>query len=83
MLSKHQLSSAKRKKLQSVITYYENNRNRMHYDEYLSEGYPIGSGVAEGACRHLVKDRMEQTGMRWSIDGAQSMVNLTDQKSHG
>jgi len=76
MLSKRELSSAKRKKLQSVITYYQNNRDRMCYDEYLSEGYPIGSGVAEGACRHLVKDRMEQTGMRWSLNGAQSMVNL-------
>ena len=37
----------------------------MKYDEYLALGYPIGSGVVEGACRHLVKDRMERTGMRW------------------
>ena len=42
----------------------------MKYDEYLAAGYPIGSGVVEGACRHLVKDRMEQTGMRWRIAGA-------------
>jgi hypothetical protein len=45
-------------------------------DEYLSAGYPIGSGVAEGACRHVVKDRMEQTGMRWTVDGAQAMLHL-------
>ena len=38
-------------------------------------GYPIGSGVAEGACRHLVKDRLEQTGMRWTVPGAQAMLN--------
>jgi len=44
----------------------------MKYDEYLAAGYPIGSGVVEGACRHLVKDRMEQTGMRWRIAGAQA-----------
>jgi hypothetical protein len=47
----------------------------MHYDEYLTAGYPIGSGVAEGACRHLVKDRLEQTGMRWTVNGAQAMLH--------
>ena len=48
----------------------------MKYDEYLAAGYPIGSGVVEGACRHLVKDRMEQTGMRWRIEGAQAILSL-------
>ena len=48
----------------------------MRYDEYLKAGYPIGSGVAEGACRHLVKDRMERTGMRWTLAGAQAMLHL-------
>jgi hypothetical protein len=38
--------------------------------------YPIGSGVVEGACRHLVKDRMERTGMRWLPSGAQAMLDL-------
>ena len=42
----------------------------------LAAGYPIGSGVAEGACRHLVKDRMEQTGMRWTVEGAQAMLHV-------
>ena len=37
---------------------------------------PIGSGVAEGACRHLVKDRMEQAGMRWTVEGAQAMLHV-------
>lgn len=70
------LSGAKRKTLQAVITYYVNNRQHMKYDEYLAAGYPIGSGVAEGACRHLVKDRMERTGMRWTVPGAQAMLHL-------
>jgi hypothetical protein len=48
----------------------------MKYDEYLAAGYPIGSGVVEGACRHLVKDRMEQTGMRWCVEGAQAILSL-------
>ena len=48
----------------------------MKYDEYLAAGYPIGSGVAEGACRHPVKDRMERSGMRWLPSGAQAMLDL-------
>ena len=39
-------------------------------------GYPIASGVIEGACRHLVKDRMERSGMRWTLEGARSMLNV-------
>jgi hypothetical protein len=66
----------KRKKVSAAITYFENNQDHMHYDEYLAAGYPIGSGVAEGACRHLVKDRLELTGMRWERKGAQSMLHL-------
>jgi hypothetical protein len=70
------LKGPKLKTLLAVIQYLQNNRDHMHYDEYLAAGYPIGSGVVEGACRHLVKDRMEQTGMRWEIEGAQAMVRL-------
>jgi hypothetical protein len=62
--------------LREVITYFENNRQYMKYDEYLAAGYPIGSGVIEGACRYVVKDRMERTGMRWEIEGASSMLEL-------
>jgi len=76
LLSTRELQGAKRKRLMATITYYQNNRQHMRYDEYLAAGYPIGSGVAEGACRHLVKDRMEGTGMRWSLPGAQSMLDL-------
>ena len=71
-----QLRGRKRKVVESAIEYLENNREHMRYDEYLAAGYPIGSGVAEGACRHLVKDRMEQTGMRWTVDGAQAMLHV-------
>lgn len=70
------LSGAKRKRLLTVIGYLENNREHLRYDEYLAAGYPIGSGVIEGACRHVVKDRMERSGMRWTVSGAQSMLYL-------
>jgi hypothetical protein len=71
-----ELGSEKRKTVREAITYFENNQDHMRYDEYLAAGYPIGSGVAEGACRHLVKDRLELTGMRWERKGAQSMLHL-------
>ena len=64
------------KKLQKICNYYENNRHRMRYHEYLALGYPIASGVIEGACRNVVKDRLERTGMNWTIPGAQAMLDL-------
>jgi hypothetical protein len=76
MGTKHRLRGNKQKTLQSVITYLHNNKAHMHYDVYIAAGYPIGSGVAEGACRHLVKDRLERTGMRWVPEGAQAMLDL-------
>ena len=63
------LKGPKRKTVRDSAEYFERNRARMKYDEYLAAGYPIGSGVVEGACRHLVKDRMERTGMRWTPSG--------------
>jgi hypothetical protein len=74
--NQHALRGAARRTVTAVIRYYENNRCHMRYDEYLAAGYPIGSGVAEGACRHLVKDRLEGTGMRWTVPGAQAMLHL-------
>jgi hypothetical protein len=70
------LAGERLKQLQQTCCYFENNASRMRYDQYLAAGYPIASGVIEGACRHVVVDRMEGTGMRWVMDGAQSMLNL-------
>jgi hypothetical protein len=75
-LTKRQLRGSRRKTVREVINYFDRNRRRMRYDEYLAAGYPIGSGVIEGACRHLVKDRLERAGMRWHPDGAQAMLDL-------
>ena len=63
------LKGANKKTVQSAITYYENNQQHMRYDEYLAAGYPIASGVAEGACKHLVKDRMDVPGCVGSWKG--------------
>jgi hypothetical protein len=70
------LKGQKRKTVGDAADYVERNRDRMKYNEYLAAGYPIGSGVVEGACRHLVKDRLERTGMRWLPSGAQAMLDL-------
>jgi hypothetical protein len=76
MATKRELSTPKWNKVEEYLTYFAARSEYMKYDEYLAAGYPIGSGVVEGACRHLVKDRMEQAGMRWRIAGAQAILSL-------
>jgi hypothetical protein len=76
MATKRNLRGSRLQRLNASVKYLTNNRKHMCYDEYLANGYPIGSGVVEGACRHLVKDRMELTGMRWRTEGAQAMLDL-------
>ena len=70
------LSSANKKALNKICRYLSKNRKRMQYDAYLRQGYPIASGVIEGACRHVIKDRMERAGMHWTLEGAQAMLDL-------
>ncbi|EFK12163.1 conserved hypothetical protein [delta proteobacterium NaphS2] len=70
------LKSGQKKALRETIKYFENHRQWMRYDEYLASGYPIGSGVVESTCGHTVKKRMEGTGRRWSIKGAESTLLL-------
>jgi hypothetical protein len=72
----HKLSGKRLEKIQTIINYFKNNKDRMRYHEYLAAGYPIASGVIEGACRHVVKDRLERTGMTWTLAGAQAMLAL-------
>lgn len=76
MATKRGLRGNRAKTIATVAGYFRKNRDRMQYHEYLAAGYPIGSGAVEGACRHLVKDRMERTGMHWRVEGAQAMLNL-------
>ena len=76
MGTKQGLRGHKANKLRVLCNYLEKNRARMQYDDYLASGYPIASGIIEGACRHVVKDRMERAGMRWSVAGAQAMLDL-------
>lgn len=70
------LTATQQKAAQRTIGYYRRNAPFMRYDEYLARGWPIGTGVVEGACGHLVKDRMEQAGMRWTKAGAHAVLDL-------
>jgi hypothetical protein len=69
-------SSSQQEILNKTIGYYRRNLPYMRYDYYLAQGWPIGTGVIEGTCRHLVRDRMEQSGMRWTQPVAQAVLDL-------
>ncbi len=76
MATKRSLKGQKRATVLGVAAYYYRNRSRMRYDEYLRNGYPIASGSVEGACKNLVKDRMERSGMRWTPPMAEAVLRL-------
>jgi hypothetical protein len=77
------LKGANRQRLCKACNFLKANEHRMRYDEYLKAGYPIATGVIEGACRHVIKDRMERAGMRWQVRGAQAMLHLRAVSSSG
>lgn len=74
--TKRGLRGQKKKTVEEVTAYLYRNRNRMRYDEYLQKGWPIATGVVEGACKNLVKDRMERSGMRWTPEMAEAMLQM-------
>jgi hypothetical protein len=76
MSTARKLRGKPKERIATVCGYFSKHLDHMRYDEYLREGYPIASGVIEGACCHLVKDRMERSGMRWRLSGAKAMLNV-------
>jgi len=58
------------------LGYLEKNKDRMLYATFLANGYHIGSGLVESACKTIVTQRFKQSGMRWSELGAESIVHL-------
>lgn len=70
-----------RKAVDTCAGYLLNHARYLHYDRYLAQGLPVATGVIEGACRHLVKDRMDVTGARWSLTGAEAVLRLRALKS--
>lgn len=76
--TKQELLPEKREAIDTACAYFLNNKDRMRYDDYLAHGLPIASGAAEGACGHLVKDRMEITGAIWDVeeDRAEAVLRI-------
>jgi hypothetical protein len=74
---------AEREAVDRCADYLLNKSPYLQYDRYLQKGFPIATGVIEGACRHLIKDRMDITGARWSLAGAETVLRLRSIKSSG
>jgi len=70
------LACADRKPVDGCANYLLTYKPYLKYNHYLAQGFPIATGVIEGACRHLVKDRMAVTGARWSLNGAEAVLRL-------
>jgi len=70
------LTPTQRKAVDTCARYLLKNKTRLNYAKALAHGWPIATGVIEGACRYLVKDRLEITGARWSLKGAEAILKL-------
>ena len=77
------LSTKDRLRVDECADYLLNHRKYLRYDESLRRGLPIATGVIEGACRHLVKDRLDITGARWGLAGAEAVLKLRSLRSSG
>jgi hypothetical protein len=69
-------SAAQREQLETVQGYFAKNLDRMEYPEYQAEGWQIGSGVVESACKTVVGQRLKGAGMRWGEDGAHALCHV-------
>lgn len=76
MAQDQQYSPKQRTQLKKTAAYFQRNLPFMDYQTYLKRGWPIASGVIEGACRHFVKDRCELSGMRWTQTGVENLLRL-------
>jgi hypothetical protein len=68
------MKAGERKAIDTCAKYLLNHRQYLRYDHYLANGYPIATGVIEGACRYLFKDRMDITGARWGLETAEVVL---------
>ena len=81
--TKRRLATRKREPVDRCANYLLKYQGYLAYDQYLAAGFPIGSGVIEGACRHLVNDRLGITGARWRLRGAEAVLRLRALRSSG
>jgi len=69
-------TGSRRKRIRAALTYFRNQRGRMHYAAYQRQHLPIGSGVVEAACKTLVTQRLKGSGMAWTMAGGQAILTL-------
>ena len=81
--TRRRIRRTQRKAADDCVRYLLRHKAYLHYDTYLAAGFPLASGVIEGACRHLVRDRMDVTGARWSLTGADAVLRLRALRSSG
>jgi len=77
------LDASQRKKADECARYLKNKAPYLDYPTALARGWPIATGVIEGAVRHIVRDRFDITGARWSLDGAEAMLKLRAVRANG
>jgi hypothetical protein len=76
-------SPEERKGADTAAGYLTAKRPYLDYATALQRGWPVATGVIEGACRHIVKDRMDITGARWGLEGAEAILKLRTLISNG
>jgi hypothetical protein len=81
--TRRQLTQKQREPVDKCANYLTKYLPMLEYDFYLSEGLPIATGVIEGACRHLIKDRMDLTGARWRLKSAEAVLRIRSLRSSG
>lgn len=81
--TKRGIGRTKRKPADKCANYLLKYKDFLHYDEYLAKGFPIATGVIEGACRYLINDRLGITGARWGVDGAEAILRLRSLRTSG
>jgi len=81
--AQRRIAGKDRKPIDACLRYFTRNARMMGYPRFLSQGLPIATGVIEGACRHLVQDRLGITGARWGLAGAEAILKLRAIHSSG
>jgi hypothetical protein len=77
------LKGSRRTGADACVRYLGNKQEFLRYDQALEAGWPIATGVIEGACRHLIADRLSLGGARWGLDGAEAVLTLRAVISNG
>ncbi|WP_443058522.1 hypothetical protein [Streptomyces sp. NBC_00775] len=78
-----ELSTGQRHRADLRVRYLRTKNEYLHYDQALANGWPIATGIIEGAARHLIADRLDISGARWGLDGAEAVLKLRAVTANG